>query len=74
MKVLVDTCAGVRLAQGIESAGHEMDFVGNWGHDPGDEEILRIRYEQRRVVITRDKDFGTLAVPYPELTPRSRTN
>ena len=67
MKVLVDACAGVRLVQTLQAAGHEIDFVGDWSHDPGDEEILRIAHEQQRVVITRDKDFGTLAVLHQQL-------
>jgi len=62
MKLLVDACAGVRLARALQGAGHVVDFVGDWSHDPGDEEILRISHEQQRIVITRDKDFGTLAV------------
>ena len=40
------------------------DFVtvADWPRDPGDEEILRTAAAERRVIVTRDKDFGTLAV------------
>lgn len=62
MKLLVDACAGVRLANALRTVGHDVDFVGDWERDPGDDEILRIAHEQERIVITRDKDFGTLAV------------
>ena len=62
MKLLVDACAGLRLARALRSTDHAVKFVGDWDQDPGDEEILKIAREQQRVVVTRDKDFGTLAV------------
>lgn len=62
MKLLVDACAGRRLAGFLGRAGHDVVFVGDWGKDPGDDEILAIARVEQRVIITRDKDFGTLAV------------
>jgi predicted nuclease of predicted toxin-antitoxin system len=62
VKVLVDACAGGRLAQALRAAGHDVAFVGDWDKDPGDEEILALAHAEQRVVVTRDKDFGTLAV------------
>jgi len=43
-------------------AGHDVVFVRDWHEDPGDDEILTIVRARQRVIITRDKDFGTLAV------------
>lgn len=62
MKLLVDACAGRRLAAALRDAGHDVDFVGDWTRDPGDDEILEAARAQGRIVVTRDKDFGTLAV------------
>lgn len=62
MKLLVDACAGARLAQALRTAGHDVVFVGDWPTDPGDDEILAKAHAEQRVVITRDKDFGTLSV------------
>jgi predicted nuclease of predicted toxin-antitoxin system len=62
MKLLVDACAGRRLASALRAAGHDVDFVGDWGADPGDNEILETARTQQRSIVTRDKDFGTLAV------------
>lgn len=62
MKVLVDACAGRRLAGALREAGHDVVFVGDWTSDPGDDEILATARAQGRIVLTRDKDFGTLAV------------
>lgn len=62
MKLLVDACAGRRLVAHLLRAGHDVVFVGDWHKDPGDDEILGIAHAEQRVIITRDKDFGTLAV------------
>jgi len=62
MKLLVDACVGRRLAAQLLQAGHDVVFVGNWPEDPGDDEILAMACAEHRVIITRDKDFGTLAV------------
>ena len=62
MRLLVDACAGRRLAHALRTAGHNVDFVGDWPGDPGDDEILEAARTQGQIIITRDKDFGTLAV------------
>jgi predicted nuclease of predicted toxin-antitoxin system len=62
MKLLVDACAGQRLAGHLRRAGHDAVFVGDWHKDPGDDEILAMARAEERVIVTRDKDFGTLAV------------
>jgi predicted nuclease of predicted toxin-antitoxin system len=61
MKLLVDACAGRRLARALET-GHEVVFAGDWERDPGDDEIFALARVEHRVIITRDKDFGTIAV------------
>jgi predicted nuclease of predicted toxin-antitoxin system len=60
--LLVDACAGRRLADRLSQAGYDVNFVGDWGTSAADDENLHKALSQRRVVITRDKDFGTLAV------------
>jgi predicted nuclease of predicted toxin-antitoxin system len=30
MKLLVDACAGQRLANRLRQAGHDVDFTGDW--------------------------------------------
>ncbi|GIL11807.1 MAG: hypothetical protein BroJett038_05270 [Chloroflexota bacterium] len=39
-----------------------MLYAGEWIEDPGDDEILARAYEERRILVTLDKDFGELAV------------
>jgi predicted nuclease of predicted toxin-antitoxin system len=60
MRFLVDRCAGRRLAEWLRSEGHDVLEVGSLGPDPGDEEILGMAAEERRIVVTIDTDFGRL--------------
>ncbi len=62
MKLLLDACvwAGARTA--LTAAGHDVIWAGDWSEDPGDEAILARASEERRVLVTLDKDFGELAI------------
>ena len=46
----------------MREAGHDVDYVGERPSDPGDEAILPEALRGGRILITRDKDFGFLAV------------
>jgi predicted nuclease of predicted toxin-antitoxin system len=60
MKILLDTCVWGGVRQALSDAGHDVVWAGDWDKDPGDDEILEQAFRERRVVITLDKDFGTL--------------
>lgn len=62
MKVLLDTCVTSSAKPGIEAAGHDVVWSGDWDKDPGDEAILKSAFREGRVLVTIDKDFGELAV------------
>ena len=62
MRVLLDTCVWGGVIKELEDAGYDVVWAGNWPEDPGDEEILSRAYNERRVLVTLDKDFGELAV------------
>lgn len=62
MKLFLDTCVWGGVKSGLESAGHNVVWSGEWDQDPGDEEILAIAYRSDRILITLDKDFGELAI------------
>lgn len=64
MRLLVDNCLSPRLADRLRDAGHDVVFAGDWGTDPGDAELLARARAERRVVITLDQDFATLALAY----------
>lgn len=62
MKLLLDNCVWGKAKQSLTAAGHDVVWAGDWENDPGDSEILSIAYNQGRVLITLDKDFGELAI------------
>ncbi|MEQ1893170.1 MAG: DUF5615 family PIN-like protein [Planctomycetota bacterium] len=62
MKLLADTCVSRDAVVEWVRAGHEVFSAADLEHDPGDEELLRRAHEEARVVLTLDRDFGTLAV------------
>lgn len=62
MKVLLDACLSPEAKSQLEAAGHEAVWAGDWREDPGDTAILSQAYQQERVLVTLDKDFGELGV------------
>jgi predicted nuclease of predicted toxin-antitoxin system len=46
----------------LKAAGYDVEWVGEWPGDPGDEAILARAYRERRILVTLDNDFGELAI------------
>jgi predicted nuclease of predicted toxin-antitoxin system len=67
VRLLVDNCFSRRFVAALTAAGHDVVWVGTWGADPGDAEILRRAFAEQRIVVTRDQDFATLALAYGHL-------
>jgi predicted nuclease of predicted toxin-antitoxin system len=65
VKLLVDNCFSQRFASGLAAAGHDVVFAGTeWREDPGDVAIMAYAFRSRRVLVTRDQDFATLALAH----------
>ena len=62
MKLLLDSCVWAPARDEIQTAGHEVAVVSDWGADPGDEAILARAREEGRILVTLDSDFGNLAI------------
>ncbi len=62
MKVLLDSCIAGIAAETVRLAGHETVWAGDWSKDPGDQMILLTAANERRVLVTIDKDFGELVL------------
>lgn len=60
MLFLVDENLGKRFAGLLNKAGHDAIFVGDVMRGADDEKILERGTNERRVVVTDDKDFGEL--------------
>ncbi len=59
MRFLADSNVASRTVRALRS-GHDVDYVAERSIDPGDEALLREALEHKRIVITKDHDFGAL--------------
>ncbi|MGB9888027.1 MAG: DUF5615 family PIN-like protein [Moorellales bacterium] len=64
MRFLVDVCAGAKLALWLRELGHDVAEVRSRNPQMGDDEVLQWAAEEKRVVVTVDKDFGQIAVAH----------
>jgi predicted nuclease of predicted toxin-antitoxin system len=62
VRLLLDTCISGLAKDELLASGHDVAWTAEWPEDPGDEVILAHAYQERRVLVTLDKDFGELAV------------
>jgi predicted nuclease of predicted toxin-antitoxin system len=62
LRFLLDSCVSGQLKQALTAEGHDVEWCGEWPQDPGDGAVLAYAHEQRRVLLTLDKDFGELAI------------
>ena len=62
MRLLLDSCIWGPTSAALRAAGHDVEWVGDWPADPGDEAILAHAYHENRILVTVDKDFGDLVV------------
>jgi predicted nuclease of predicted toxin-antitoxin system len=60
VRLLLDNCFSRRFAKRLRAFGHDVLWMGDLGPDPGDPMILALAFAERRVLITRDNDFGKL--------------
>ena len=51
MKVLLDACVWGGTVAVLRSAGHDVEWVGDWSADPGDEQILATAAANRQVLV-----------------------
>ena len=64
MRFLIDSCIGRSAAERLREMGHDVVRMQELGSDPGDARVLQIAWEQDRILVTADKDFGELAVVF----------
>ncbi len=62
MRVLLDSCIWGGAKKDLDAAGFDVVWVGDFLKDPGDESIMQLSCEQKRIIVTQDKDFGELAI------------
>lgn len=61
MKFLLDESAEFRLASFLHEHGHDVTSIAHdYPRSLTDREVLRIAYQERRILLTNDRDFGDL--------------
>jgi predicted nuclease of predicted toxin-antitoxin system len=59
---LIDSSIWSPVVNDLRRAGHDVEAVMDWPSDPGDLVILQYAHRHGRILVTLDKDFGTLIV------------
>jgi predicted nuclease of predicted toxin-antitoxin system len=60
LKFLIDVGVGKLVEQYLFNNGHEVVSVRDLDPRMPDEEIIKIAFDEDRIIITMDKDFGEL--------------
>lgn len=62
VKLLLDACVWGGAVGPLREAGLDVEWVGDWKKDPGDDEILNVAFVESRILVTLDRDFGEIIV------------
>ena len=60
MRLFADESVDYPIVATLRERGHDVEYVGELSPGIADTEVLRIAVEERRLLITADKDFGDL--------------
>ncbi len=58
MRFLVDECTGPAVARWLREHGHDVFSVYEEARGSDDDAIVRKAFDEDRILITNDKDFG----------------
>ena len=58
MRFLVDECTGPAVARWLAEQGHDVFCVYESARGASDDEVLRRAFDEHRILITNDRDFG----------------
>jgi predicted nuclease of predicted toxin-antitoxin system len=60
LKFLADECCDAGLVASLRDFGHDVKYVIEQKTGSSDDEVLTIAYNEGRILLTEDKDFGEL--------------
>lgn len=69
LRLLADENIDPKLIDWLRGEGHDVLAVKAKSAGAADEEVVAISMRESRVIVTRDKDFGELAVRYAQPVP-----
>jgi predicted nuclease of predicted toxin-antitoxin system len=58
MRFLVDESTGPRVAEWLDGQGHDVVSIYHTARGVDDEVVLQMAYDDDRILITNDRDFG----------------
>jgi len=58
---LADECCDAGLVASLRTAGHDVAYITEQYAGSSDNEVLLKAYDEQRILLTEDKDFGELA-------------
>lgn len=58
MRFLIDECTGPIVARWLREQGHDVFSIYEQARGMHDDEIITKAYQEDRILITNDKDFG----------------
>jgi predicted nuclease of predicted toxin-antitoxin system len=60
VKLLVDECCDAGVVTALRAAGHDVVYVMEILRGATDDDVLIYSYDEERLLLTEDKDFGEL--------------
>lgn len=60
MRFLVDECTGPKVARWLREQNHDVLSVFDDARGLDDQQIIELAFNENRIIITNDKDFGDL--------------
>jgi predicted nuclease of predicted toxin-antitoxin system len=60
VKFVVDECTGPKVAKWLRQEGHDAISIFDDARGADDDRVLELAYNDSRVLVTSDKDFGEL--------------
>jgi predicted nuclease of predicted toxin-antitoxin system len=62
VKLFLDTGIGRGVCDAFRALGYDILWAGDWAENPGDQKIVKSAFQDHRILVTLDKDFGEPAV------------
>jgi len=60
MEFLADECCDRDFVEELRQSGHDVLYIFELKRGATDDEVLALAFDQRRILLTEDKDFGEL--------------
>lgn len=66
MRFLIDECTGPEVAKWLRIDGHDVFSIYEEARGIDDDEVIKIAFENNRILITDDKGFGEKVFRYSQ--------